>query len=116
MNIIIELLEKEGYESRQIEAIVKGFVKETVVKNPEMLSTLTEAVVKNQMEELKTVKQKRFNLGLNFLSVQELFSTGKVESTEMQSFSGLLDNIPMEEACNKEIREQINNIEIKKKS
>lgn len=119
MNLIESLLNKQ-LDDNEInlstkEAIEKSFVKSYVLNNPQILAELTNAVIQNQVKELENAQKKNFDLGLNFMAIDELFTTGKVSNLEMNSFKNLLNSRKREQRYDDVIVANLENVELIKK-
>jgi len=115
MSIINDLLKKENITADYKQKLIKAFIREHLIDNPELLPELTEAVLKDQKIKMETLQQQQFNLGLNFISVKELLTEGETKHTQMQSFSGLLNQPKMEDDFDKVIKNVIDTVKVVKK-
>lgn len=114
MSLINELLKKEQLNSQDEKIIIESFIEKYLKDNPDVLPKMTLRVMESEAKKIEKLKEQQFNLGLNFLSVYELFSEGQIHSSKMQSFSGLLGNSKMEKTYDKEIKDVIKKVKVVK--
>lgn len=93
---------------------IESFIQEYVKEHPEILPKIVTGVIDKNKTDIEKLKEQRFNLSLNFISVLELIQFGKVKSSFMQSFTGLIGNKKMEDKLNEGLLKKIESVQLEK--